>query len=241
MAGSAGTAVLSYAIRARATARCAGWRRRSGAIGMAGPIMTSDGTEGTEGRMDIGGQAGVLGTGTLFHVGHAVEDLEATARWLTQCFGIRWAPTRTRRLKVVVDGEPRDAHLAITYSVDPPYIELVQDLPGSNMGVWDLRLDHAGIYVDDVAASARLLRERGIPDRVRVLADDGLTRISLHESAGGLWFELVPRSFQAELDQWFAECEPTETSSPADSTLAAGTSSAPAEVDQTPNCAGIIG
>jgi hypothetical protein len=91
-----------------------------------------------------------------FHVALVVEDLAASMGELTAALGVRW-------------DEPHDSRygewsIRVVYSLDPPFIELVQGEPGSP---WDTsagpRLDHIGYFSDDVLADSARLEAAEVP------------------------------------------------------------------------------
>lgn len=93
----------------------------------------------------------------FFHVGMVVEDLPAAMAELTATIGVTWR-------------EPHDSRygewgIKVVYSIEgPPYIELVQ---GGAGGPWDTskgsRIDHIGIWSEDVAKESERLAKASIP------------------------------------------------------------------------------
>jgi hypothetical protein len=90
-----------------------------------------------------------------YHVAAVVEDLDAAMSELHKAIGVRW-------------GEPHESKygdwaIRVVYSLDPPFLELVEGEPG---GPWDTssgpHLDHIGYFSDDVGADSALLRDRGL-------------------------------------------------------------------------------
>src|ERR1700733_3922246 len=121
----------------------------------------------------------------LYHIGLTVPDLGVAMEQYTAAFGFSWATTHESRPEVIVDGERRQAEIAVTYSIQgPPYLELVQERRGA---VWGGR----GVGAAGVAA------------RVHDAGGDGRpARFSSPPFAGGLWIELVHTSFKAQLADW---------------------------------------
>ena len=108
---------------------------------------------------------------------------------------------------MIVDGERRQAEIAVTYSIQgPPYLELVQERRGSIWGADGLALSHVGFWAEDLSAGRRGLEESGLAARVHDAGRDGRpARFSYHPFAGGLWIELVHTSFKAQLADWIAD------------------------------------
>lgn len=72
----------------------------------------------------------------LYHIGLTVPDLRAAMEQYSDAFGFGWATVRESTHAVVVDGEQRQAQIAVTYSVQgPPYLELIEERRGA---VWEL-------------------------------------------------------------------------------------------------------
>ena len=151
---------------------------------------------------------GVPGQGLeLYHIGLIVPDLGAAMAQYTATFGFSWATVHESTPEVIVDGERRQAQIAVTYSVQgPPYLELVQERRGSIWGADGLALTHVGFWAEDLSAGRRALDESGLVARVRDDDRDGRpARFSYHPFAGGLWIELVHTSFREQLADWIAD------------------------------------
>jgi Glyoxalase/Bleomycin resistance protein/Dioxygenase superfamily len=150
---------------------------------------------------------GVPGPGLeLYHIGLTVPDLHTAMEQYTSTFGFSWATIHESSPEVIVDGEPRRAEIAVTYSIQgPPYLELVQERQGSIWGADGFALTHIGFWAEDLGAGQRALDESGLVARVRDADRDGHpARFSYHPFAGGLWIELVHTSFKAQLADWIA-------------------------------------
>ena len=150
---------------------------------------------------------GVPGQGLeLYHIGLIVPDLGAAMGQYTATFGFSWATVHESTPEVIVDGERRQAQIAVTYSMQgPPYLELVQERRGSIWGADGLALTHVGFWAEDLSAGRRALDESGLVARVRDADRDGRpARFSYHPFAGGLWIELVHTSFKEQLADWIA-------------------------------------
>ena len=151
---------------------------------------------------------GVPGQGLeLYHIGLTVPDLGAAMAQYTATFGFSWATVHESTPEVIVDGERRQAQIAVTYSIQgPPYLELVQERRGSIWGADGLALTHVGFWAEDLSAGRRALDESGLVARVRDDDRDGRpARFSYHPFAGGLGIELVHTSFREQLADWIAD------------------------------------
>jgi len=93
----------------------------------------------------------------FFHVGIVVEDIEAAMAELSAAIGVTWPQPHTSQY-----GEWT---IRVTYTMEgPPYIELIEGEPG---GPWDTsrgpRVDHLGIWADDVPGECARLSGLGLP------------------------------------------------------------------------------
>jgi len=143
----------------------------------------------------------------LYHIGLTVPDLRAAMEQYSDAFGFGWATVRESTHAVVVDGEQRQAQIAVTYSVQgPPYLELIEERRGAVWGADGLALTHVGFWAEDVSAAMRALDASGIAVQVQPDTADGRPlRYSYHRFGGGLWLELVHPSFEADLTGWIAK------------------------------------
>jgi Glyoxalase/Bleomycin resistance protein/Dioxygenase superfamily len=143
----------------------------------------------------------------LYHIGLTVPDLGAAMAQYSATLGFTWASIHESTPEVIVDGERRQAEIAVTYSMQgPPYLELVQERRGSIWGADGLALTHVGFWAEDLGAGRRALDESGLVARVHDAGQDGRpARFSYHPFAGGLWIELVHTSFKAQLADWIAD------------------------------------
>jgi catechol 2,3-dioxygenase-like lactoylglutathione lyase family enzyme len=138
----------------------------------------------------------------MYHVGVVVPDVrEAMARY-SEALGFTWSAVDDSVLDVLVDGRPREARIAATYSMQgPPYLELVEERSG---GVWAteaLGLQHVGLWTDDLAGSIERLDAAGLPGRVRHVPAEGSPALfSYHDGGAGLWWELVSTAFRPRLE-----------------------------------------
>jgi hypothetical protein len=143
----------------------------------------------------------------LYHVGLTVPDLDVAMGQYADAFGFTWRSVHESAMDVLVDGQPRRAEIAVTYSVQgPPYLELVQERTGSVWGADGFSLTHVGLWADDMPDVMRRLAASGLVAEVHADGSGARPiRYSYHRFAGGLWLELVHTSFAADLAAWTAE------------------------------------
>src|ERR1700738_1733413 len=140
----------------------------------------------------------------FYHIGVTVPDVHAAMDRYSAAFGFTWARLHERSVRVIVDGTPRGAEIAVTYSLEgPPYLELVQERGGSVWGADGFALTHAGFWAEDLEAAKRRLDESGLIARVHAdTSGGGPMRFSYHQFATGLLIELVTTTLNAELAHW---------------------------------------
>jgi hypothetical protein len=89
--------------------------------------------------------------GRLYHVGIVVPGVESAQAHLADLLGVTWGPVVEVDAFDVRDGEGNDLVVPnkLCYSTEPPYLELVQEVPGS---VWECNehsnLHHVGVWTD---------------------------------------------------------------------------------------------
>ncbi|MGW7412718.1 VOC family protein [Streptomyces sp. NPDC054863] len=123
-----------------------------------------------------------------YHLGVVVEDLD---RAMTELIGMRWLPVFRSGHQVAGTHTPGSGPL-MTYSRQgPPYLELLELLPGS---VWSKPgLHHVGFWTADVAAESARITAAGFPleASAAVLADDTEPGVCYHRTSDNLLLELV--------------------------------------------------
>ncbi len=149
----------------------------------------------------------MIDTTKAFHVGLAVEDLDAAMQSLEATMGLRFHPPQDFAVPVLVHGEVRDVELVFTYSVQgPQHVELTVGppdspwAPSSGPGI-----HHLGLWSSDVRGEAQALVSRGCVMEVAGLADDGgVGGFALLVTPMGARFELVDTSMGPMFARWFA-------------------------------------
>ncbi len=102
----------------------------------------------------------------LYHVGIVVPDLSVAQATLTDQLDVTWGPVIHLDAVEHRDGDDHDLVLPTTicYSVEPPHLELIEEVPGT---VWSCNehsnLHHIGFWSDDLAGSSAALSTAGCP------------------------------------------------------------------------------
>jgi hypothetical protein len=143
--------------------------------------------------------------GPYFHVGYVVPDLAAAMERLEATAGLRWADPRVLPVSLRTNEGQLSTQLHLTYSVDgPPYLELIEEQPGTIWSPEDRGLHHLGYwssrFTDDID---RLKRDGFAFETGAVDAQGALARfVYLREPHTGLRIELRDEARKAAMEQW---------------------------------------
>jgi hypothetical protein len=144
--------------------------------------------------------------GTLYHVGIVVPDIETAKVHFTDLLGITWGPTLETESIDLRDGDGNELVLpnALCYSVEPPHLELVLEVPGS---VWECNehsnLHHIGVWTDALPAESERYSELRCPLQLCGRADDGsMQQFAYHRDPLGVRIELVDASMKSMMEEF---------------------------------------
>jgi hypothetical protein len=137
---------------------------------------------------------------SYYHVGIVVPDVHAAREHLTELLGIRWGPVMERgsiETYYGKDGEKLNP-LRICYSVDAPYIELIQHTPGS---MWELNddsnLHHIGFWSDALVDDSQAMTQVGCPLGICFRDEhDAPMNFAFHRSLLGFNVEMVDAALE---------------------------------------------
>jgi catechol 2,3-dioxygenase-like lactoylglutathione lyase family enzyme len=145
--------------------------------------------------------------GTLYHVGIVVPDIEAAKARFTDLLGITWGPVVETEAIELRDGDGNELVFPNTlcYSTEPPYLELVLEVPGS---VWECNehsnLHHIGVWSDDLhAETAKYSDDLICPLQLCGRdAEGGLQQFAYHHDPLGVRIELVDASMKPFMEEF---------------------------------------
>jgi catechol 2,3-dioxygenase-like lactoylglutathione lyase family enzyme len=144
--------------------------------------------------------------GTLYHVGIVVPDIEDAKARFSDLLGITWGPVIETEVLDLRDGDGNELVLPNTlcYSVEPPHLELVLEVPGS---VWECNehsnLHHIGVWTDDLPAETSRYSDARCPLQLCGRAPDGdLQQFAYHRDALGVRIELVDASIKPMMEEF---------------------------------------
>ena len=144
--------------------------------------------------------------GQLYHVGIVVPDVEVAMAHFTDLLGITWGPVVETEAFPVREGDGTDRIVPNTlcYSTEPPYLELVQEVPGT---VWECNehsnLHHIGVWVDALPADSATYTELRCPLQLCGRDDDGaLVQFAYHRDPLGVRIELVDIAMKPMMEEF---------------------------------------
>jgi lactoylglutathione lyase len=140
----------------------------------------------------------------LYHTGIIVDDVEAAKRWYSEKAGYQWTDTGSSQQTIqFADGE-KTVPMVVAYSRTPPYLELVQTIPGTIWTPSNAGPHHLGYWSDDVEADLNALMKSGAAFEAKSVAPNGMTLWAYckHPAFGRI--ELVGIMMKPMLEQWFA-------------------------------------
>ena len=102
------------------------------------------------------------------------------------------------------DGNERIVPNTLCYSTEPPYLELVQEVPGT---VWECNehsnLHHIGVWVDALPADSATYTELRCPLQLCGRDDDGaLVQFAYHRDPLGVRIELVDIAMKPMMEEF---------------------------------------
>jgi hypothetical protein len=143
----------------------------------------------------------VLDAADLYHTGIVVPDINAMRDQLTEVAGYRWTDPLSGELPVLsADGE-WVLHARYMYSLDPPHIELVQEIPGTPWtAAPNVATHHLGYWCDDVESTSQRLEQAGFPREACGFIDGRPSVFAYHLHPTVLRIEIVERSLNPDWD-----------------------------------------
>jgi hypothetical protein len=128
-----------------------------------------------------------------YHTGIVVPDLDVAAKRLTAVAGYRWTRPMEYTLPVSTPHGELDVPFRLTYSLQAPHLELVQEVPGTIWTAGGSAPHHLGYWVDDIAVASEQLELAGYAREVSPTGD-GPSTFAYHIDAGGVRIEIVARA-----------------------------------------------
>ena len=132
----------------------------------------------------------------LYHTGIVVPDLDAAKARLSALAGYRWINPLTYTLPFRTVTGTRELTSTVVYSVQAPYVELLQEVPGSP---WTAApgnsVHHLGYFTDNLGDSARMLEDNGFTFEMTAdVSGSELALFAYYIDANGTRIEIVDRA-----------------------------------------------
>jgi catechol 2,3-dioxygenase-like lactoylglutathione lyase family enzyme len=141
----------------------------------------------------------------LFHTGIVVDDVESTLRWFTDTAGYQWCRELAGEHEVQTAHGRQVVPLRVVYSMNEPRLEIVQAVPDTLWVPADAGVHHIGYWVDDVDEGVARLVANGLHVEVTALSAVGPPLWAYCKGSSGLRIELVSRSVEPAMREWFAD------------------------------------
>lgn len=143
--------------------------------------------------------------GLLFHVGIVVPDLGAARAHFTELLGVEWGPVNDGELQIRnADGNDLVAPNRMCYSTSPPYLELIQETPGTTWVCNEhSNLHHIGYFTDALVSESGRLTAAACP--LEFMDGHGKAppaMFAYHRDPLGVRIELVNDSLRPMMEQY---------------------------------------
>jgi len=144
-----------------------------------------------------------MGDLQLYHVGIVVPDLVEARERLTELVGCAWGPTMAPTLEWRDgDGAIRATDLRMCFSDGPPYIELIEERPGT---IWECNehsnLHHIGFWSGAIAAESQRFTDARCPLQGTMADGSGAAGFAYHRDPLGFRLELIDETSRAGMEQ----------------------------------------
>ena len=144
----------------------------------------------------------------MYHVGIVVPDLEAGQAHLTELLGTIWGPIVEGDVEMR-DGAGKDLLVPnrICYSTGFPYLELIQEAPGTPWVCNEhSNLHHIGFYATDLGIASGRLSTSHCPLEISGRTGaDAPTTFTYHRDPLGVRIEFVDAGMRETMEQWLMQ------------------------------------
>jgi hypothetical protein len=141
----------------------------------------------------------------MFHVGIVMPDLDLGRARFMELLGLQWGPIIEHDIEIR-DGDGNDLVVPnrICYSTEAPYLELIQEVPGTPWVCNEhSNLHHIGFFSDALAADSRELSAAACP--LELLDGHGNatpSAFTYHRDRLGVRVELVNADLRGAMEQF---------------------------------------
>jgi len=131
-----------------------------------------------------------------YHTGIVVPDLDAAMARLSKLAGYRWINPLSYTLPFRTLAGTQEFTSTFAYSLQPPHLELIQEVPGSPwIAAPGNAIHHLGYFTDDLAETARTLEDNGFAfEATAATAGPELALFAYYVDEFGTRVEIVDRA-----------------------------------------------
>jgi Glyoxalase/Bleomycin resistance protein/Dioxygenase superfamily len=147
----------------------------------------------------------------LYHVGIVVPDIAAARQRLSSLLGVEWGPTIEADTEVrTASGSDEVVSLKLCYSTKVPYLELVEERPGTPWICNEYsNLHHIGFFSDSLSDDSRKLEGGACPLEICGRdGDDAPRMFSYHRDPLGVRFEYVDGASRTMMEDFLFKADP---------------------------------
>jgi hypothetical protein len=141
----------------------------------------------------------------MYHVGIVVPELDAARVRFTELLGAQWGPVVENDIEIR-DGDGNDLVVPnrICYSTQPPYLELIQEVPGTPWVCNEhSNLHHIGFFSDALGADSGGLSAAVCPlELIDGHGDAPPSTFAYHRDALGVRIELVNAGIRSTMEEF---------------------------------------
>lgn len=136
-----------------------------------------------------------------FHTGVVVDNLEEA---IASYGAVGMTFTQVRHVVATYDvwGTPTEVELLVAYSHLAPHLELIQEIRGNVWNSPDGRLDHLGIWSDDVTADVEKYTDAGFATVLSTPASAPMPLVVYMVNADRTHIELLSTATQPSTQMW---------------------------------------
>jgi hypothetical protein len=140
-----------------------------------------------------------------FHVGIVVADLEAAQQRLSELLGVGWGPVMVNDIDIRdADGVEHVVPNKICYSNAAPYIELIEEVPGTPWVCNEhSNLHHIGVFSDQLVHHSGRFHAAQCPLELMDGRGDGPPEMwAYHRDPLGVRIEIVSDALRPAMEQF---------------------------------------
>jgi Glyoxalase/Bleomycin resistance protein/Dioxygenase superfamily len=149
----------------------------------------------------------------FYHTGIIVPDLGAAMTRMSALAGYRWITPMSYTLPFRTITGTHELSSTFVYSLQAPYVELIQEVPGSPwMAAPGNAIHHLGYFTDNLAETARALEDNGFAfEATADTSPPDLALFAYYVDAFGTRIEIVDRALFPDFPAFLKAAAGTES------------------------------